>query len=60
MHWFGMEREYLDYHSSIIPNTFREEKEPLNQPVSKSVSVEFDGRQVYTKSGEIIGKHSAV
>ncbi|CAH1128831.1 unnamed protein product [Ceutorhynchus assimilis] len=42
------------------PKLGSEEKEPLNQPVEKSISVEFDGRQVYTKSGEIIGKHSAV
>ncbi|XP_066142214.1 fasciclin-2 isoform X2 [Euwallacea fornicatus] len=43
-----------------LAGTPLEEKEPLNQPAEKPVSVEFDGRQVYTKPGEIIGKHSAV
>ncbi|KAL1506853.1 hypothetical protein ABEB36_006137 [Hypothenemus hampei] len=42
------------------PKLGSDEKEPLNQPLEKPVSVEYDGRQVYTKSGEIIGKHSAV
>lgn len=37
-----------------------EEKEPLRQHDEKPSSVEFDGRQVHTKRGEIIGKHSAV
>ncbi|KAL1506852.1 hypothetical protein ABEB36_006137 [Hypothenemus hampei] len=43
-----------------LAGTPADEKEPLNQPLEKPVSVEYDGRQVYTKSGEIIGKHSAV
>ncbi|CAH1184709.1 unnamed protein product [Phyllotreta striolata] len=33
-----------------------EEREPLQQPMS----VEFDGKFTHSKSGEIIGKHSAV
>nr|CAI5826296.1 unnamed protein product [Callosobruchus analis] len=37
----------------------REEHEPLKQD-EKQISVEFDGRHVYSKTGEIIGKHSAV
>nr|CAI5863675.1 unnamed protein product [Callosobruchus analis] len=36
-----------------------EEHEPLKQD-EKQISVEFDGRHVYSKTGEIIGKHSAV
>lgn len=39
-----------------------EEREPLksNENGEKPMTVEYDGRQVYSKSGEIIGKHSAV
>lgn len=32
---------------------------PLKQE-EKSVTLEYDGRQVHAKSGDIIGKHSAV
>lgn len=38
---------------------YREERTPLKAE-EKSVTLEYDGRQVHTKSGEIIGKHSAV
>ncbi|KAG5882838.1 hypothetical protein JTB14_008020 [Gonioctena quinquepunctata] len=41
------------------PKLGREEREPL-KPEEKPMSVEFDGRFVHSKSGEIIGKHSAV
>ncbi|XP_060530160.1 fasciclin-2-like isoform X2 [Cylas formicarius] len=37
-----------------------EEQEPLKQELEKPVSLEFDGRHVYSKTGEMIGKHSAV
>lgn len=49
---------------------FRDEKEPLqpnnrNQGVidnemKRNTSIEFDGRRVISKTGEIIGKNSAV
>ncbi|KAF7278437.1 hypothetical protein GWI33_008469 [Rhynchophorus ferrugineus] len=42
-----------------LTGTPTEEKEPL-KPEEKPTSVEYDGRQVYTKTGEIIGKNSAV
>lgn len=42
------------------PKLGSEEKKPLNSPAEKSISVEFDGQQVHTKSGVVIGKHSAV
>ncbi|CAD7087678.1 unnamed protein product [Hermetia illucens] len=41
----------------------REEKEPLHTPpgsIKKNSSVEFDGRVVHSRSGDIIGKNSAV
>ncbi|RZC33481.1 fasciclin-2, partial [Asbolus verrucosus] len=41
-----------------------EEREPLKSDGQmngeRNMSVEFDGKHVYSKSGEIIGKHSAV
>lgn len=52
----------------FIFNVIREEKEPLRPAREQmnlngdkaSLTVEYDGRQVFSKSGEIIGKHSAV
>lgn len=41
------------------PKLGREEQEPLKVE-EKQMSLEFDGKHVYSKSGEIIGKHSAV
>ncbi|CAG9819922.1 unnamed protein product, partial [Phaedon cochleariae] len=41
------------------PKLGSEEREPLKGE-EKQMSVEFDGRFVHSKSGEIIGKHSAV
>ncbi|CAH1111587.1 unnamed protein product [Psylliodes chrysocephalus] len=41
------------------PKLGRDEREPL-QHEEKPMSVEFDGRFTHSKSGEIIGKHSAV
>lgn len=45
----------------------RDEKEPLRPETRDqqlqdkgNTYVEFDGRKVYSKSGELIGKHSAV
>ncbi|KAB0799202.1 hypothetical protein PPYR_07082 [Photinus pyralis] len=48
----------------------REEKQPLRTDLQDpmivngvdkcNMSVEYDGKQVYTKPGEIIGKHSVV
>ncbi|XP_057661874.1 fasciclin-2 isoform X1 [Diorhabda carinulata] len=40
------------------PKLGRDEREPLHE--EKQMSVEFDGKFVHSKSGEIIGKHSAV
>lgn len=47
---------------SFIIFFHREEKEPLNTPCGsmKNSSVEFDGRVVHSRSGEIIGKNSSV
>lgn len=49
---------------------FSDEKEPLKPEMRDqqmllngdkcNISVEYDGKQVYTKPGEIIGKHSVV
>ncbi|XP_044255694.1 fasciclin-2 isoform X2 [Tribolium madens] len=48
----------------LAPSPMEEEREPLKDTHmnggEKAMSVEFDGKHVYSKSGEIIGKHSAV
>lgn len=53
------------YEEKEDPKLGREETEPLNGNgplvnMEKSISVEFDGKQVHSRPGEIIGKHSAV
>jgi hypothetical protein len=50
-------------HHEEDPKLGREEREPLKPDGmngERNMSVEFDGKHVYSKSGEIIGKHSAV
>lgn len=44
---------------------YRDEREPLNSPMDdelmkKPLSVEYDGRSVHARSGDLIGKNSAV
>lgn len=58
----------IDKHQFKDFYVIREEKEPLRPSREQlnlngdktSLTVEYDGRQVLSKSGEIIGKHSAV
>lgn len=43
----------------------RDEREPLNSPMDidsmkKPLSVEYDGRSVHARSGDLIGKNSSV
>lgn len=50
-------------HRFIIIFNREEENEPLNSPngsIKKNSTVEFDGRVVHSRSGDVIGKNSAV
>jgi len=52
------------YNQFPFPLDFRrDEKEPLRTPtgsIKQNSTIEFDGRFVHSRSGEIIGKNSAV
>lgn len=41
---------------------FRDERDPLNDDdsIKKTLSVEYDGRTVHSRSGDFVGRNSAV
>lgn len=56
----------VDVHLKLHFSDFnRDERDPLNSPMDtdsmkKPLSVEYDGRSVHSRSGDLIGKNSSV